>query len=165
MASSAFKRLMQEYKELTKNPPDGVIAGPISEDNFFEWEASIMGPPGTDYEGGVFNAILKFPLDYPLNPPKMIFSPPIWHPNIYENGEVCISILHPPGEDPNKYESVSERWSPVQSVEKILLSVVSMLAEPNAESGANIEASKMWRTNRRAFSERVKQDVQKSLGL
>lgn len=39
------------------------------------------------------------------------------------------------------YESVSERWSPVQSVEKILLSVVSMLAEPNVESGANIEAS------------------------
>lgn len=53
---------------------------------------------------------------------------------------VCISILHPPGDDPNMYESSSERWSPVQSVEKILLSVVSMLAEPNDESGANIEA-------------------------
>ncbi|CAG8795207.1 16860_t:CDS:1, partial [Racocetra fulgida] len=55
-------------------------------------------------------------------------------------GMVCISILHPPGDDPNMYESSSERWSPVQSVEKILLSVVSMLAEPNDESGANIEA-------------------------
>jgi ubiquitin-protein ligase len=59
---------------------------------------------------------------------------------VYPDGMVCISILHPPGDDPNMYESSSERWSPVQSVEKILLSVVSMLAEPNDESGANIEA-------------------------
>jgi hypothetical protein len=59
---------------------------------------------------------------------------------VYPDGRVCISILHPPGEDPNQYESSSERWSPVQSVEKILLSVVSMLAEPNDESGANIDA-------------------------
>jgi ubiquitin-protein ligase len=86
------------------------------------------GPPGTEYEGGLFTAIMKFPSDYPLNPPKMIFKSDMWHPNIYSNGEVCISILHPPGEDPNKYESVTERWTPVQTVEKILLSVVSMLA-------------------------------------
>jgi ubiquitin-protein ligase len=60
---------------------------------------------------------------------------------VYKDGTVCISILHPPGDDPNHYESSSERWSPVQSVEKILLSVMSMLAEPNDESGANIDAS------------------------
>lgn len=71
----------------------------------------------------------------------MRFSCRLFHPNIYPDGRVCISILHPPGEDPNMYESSSERWSPVQSVEKILLSVVSMLAEPNDESGANIDAS------------------------
>ena len=59
---------------------------------------------------------------------------------MYKDGTVCISILHPPGDDPNHYESSSERWSPVQSVEKILLSVMSMLAEPNDESGANIDA-------------------------
>ena len=75
----------------------------------------------------------------------------IFHPNgniglircliiVYKDGTVCISILHPPGDDPNHYESSSERWSPVQSVEKILLSVMSMLAEPNDESGANIDA-------------------------
>jgi len=125
----------------------------------------IMGPPGTDYEGGLFSAILKFPLDYPLNPPKMVFTCELWHPNIYPNGEVCISILHPPGEDPTHYEKITERWSPVQSVEKILLSVVSMLAEPNDESGANIEAAKMWRNDRKAYSERVKKCVRKTLGL
>ena len=64
-----------------------------------------------------------------------------FHPPVYEDGGVCISILHTPGEDPLGYELPAERWSPVQSIEKILLSVVSMLAEPNDESGANVDAS------------------------
>jgi ubiquitin-conjugating enzyme E2 G2 len=138
---AAFKRLMQEYKQMTENPPEGILAGPVSEDNFFVWEAYILGPPDTPYEGGLFKAILTFPSDYPLNPPKMRFVTPMWHPNIYTNGEVCISILHPPGEDPLHYESSSERWSPVQSIEKILISVVSMLSEPNDQSPANVEAA------------------------
>jgi len=165
MASAAFKRLMQEYKELTVNPPEGITAGPIDEDNFFEWEALIMGPTSTDYEGGLFTATLSFPYDYPLNPPKMKFVCDIWHPNVYPNGEVCISILHEPGDDPNQYESSVERWSPVQSVEKILLSVVSMLAEPNVDSPANIDAGKMWRENRKQFRDKAQQCVRKSLSL
>lgn len=48
--------------------------------------------------------------------------------SVYPDGNVCISILHTPGEDPLMYEQASERWSPVQSVEKVLLSVISMLA-------------------------------------
>lgn len=165
MTSTALKRLMQEYKELILNPPEGFTAGPISEDNFFEWEAEISGPPDTAYEGGVFTARLTFPRDYPLNPPKMVFTSEMWHPNVYKNGEVCISILHPPGEDPNHYETSAERWSPVQSVEKILISVISMLAEPNDESGANIDAAKMWRVDRDTFNKTVERTVRKSLGI
>ena len=47
---------------------------------------------------------------------------------VYADGNVCISILHTPGDDPTMYEQASERWSPVQSVEKVILSVISMLA-------------------------------------
>lgn len=75
----------------------------------------------------------------------MRFISKIFHPNIYPDGRVCISILHAPGDDPLGYETSSERWSPVQSVEKVLLSVMSMLAEPNCESPANVDAAKMWR--------------------
>ena len=82
---------------------------------------------------------MTFPKDYPLSPPVMKFTTEMYHPNsrifiiiltilVYPDGTVCISILHAPGNDPNGYEHASERWSPVQSVEKILLSVVSMLA-------------------------------------
>ena len=63
------------------------------------------------------------------------------------------------------YESSTERWSPVQSVEKILLSVVSMLAEPNDESAANVDAAKMWREDREQFKNRATRTVRKTLGL
>ncbi|XP_027713219.1 ubiquitin-conjugating enzyme E2 G2 isoform X2 [Vombatus ursinus] len=99
----------------------------MNEENFFEWEALIMGPEDTCFEFGVFPAILSFPLDYPLSPPKMRFTCEMFHPNIYPDGRVCISILHAPGDDPMGYESSAERWSPVQSVEKILLSVSQMM--------------------------------------
>ncbi|KAI4279215.1 MAG: hypothetical protein LQ337_000450 [Flavoplaca oasis] len=194
MASSlASRRLFQEYRTLTSSPPDGITAGPISEDDIFTWEALIQGPEGTPFEGGIFPAELKFPKDYPLNPPSMKFTCDIWHPNgsttpstlkglcmlrenkicmlirsdgivVYPTGLVCISILHAPGEDPNHYEQASERWSPIQSVEKILISVMSMLAEPNDESPANVEAAKMWREKRGLFEERVRKSVREGLG-
>ncbi|KAI9582310.1 hypothetical protein GQX74_015433 [Glossina fuscipes] len=181
MAGSALRRLMAEYKQLTLDPPEGIVAGPISEDNFFEWEALIAGPEGTCFEGGVFPARLIFPPDYPLSPPKMKFTCEMFHPNskfidyqkskqkiiylVFADGRVCISILHAPGDDPMGYESSAERWSPVQSVEKILLSVVSMLAEPNDESGANVDAAIMWRERREEFNQIAKRLVRKTLGL
>ena len=68
----------------------GIAAGPVTEDNFFEWEAAITGPEGTYFEDGVFIATLSFPQDYPLNPPKMKFKSELFHPNIYADGRVCI---------------------------------------------------------------------------
>merc|ERR1712029_999561 len=137
----------------------------ITEDNFFEWEAAITGPEGTYFEDGVFIATLSFPQGYPLNPPKMKFKSDLFHPNIYPDGRVCISILHPPGADPLGYESSSERWSPVQSIEKILLSVMSMVAEPNTESPANVDAAKMWRDEKDKFAEIAQNHVRLSIEM
>ena len=95
----------------------------------------------------------------------MRFTCEMFHPNIYKDGTVCISILHPPGDDPNQYESASERWSPIQSVEKILISVMSMLAEPNDESGANVDASKVWREDRGGYEREVRRCTRRVLGL
>jgi len=166
-SSTALRRLMTEYKQLTLNgAPDGMFtAGPVSEDNFFEWEALISGPTDTPFEGGVFLARLNFPADYPLSPFKMKFEPPLFHPNIYPNGEVCISILHTPGDDPHMYELSSERWSPVQSVEKVVLSVISMLAEPNLESGANIDCCKLYRDSRAEYERIVRNSIKEQLGI
>ncbi|KAL7414804.1 ubiquitin-conjugating enzyme [Mrakia frigida] len=166
-SSTALRRLMTEYRQLTSSgAPEGLFtAGPVKESNFFEWEALIHGPEDTPFEGGIFVARLSFPSDYPLNPFKMKFDPPILHPNVYASGDVCISILHAPGDDPNQYETSSERWSPVQSVEKVLLSVISMLAEPNVESGANIDCCKLYRENLPEYERRVRQAVMDQLGV
>jgi ubiquitin-conjugating enzyme E2 G1 len=87
----------------------------------------------------------------------------MWHPNVYEDGRVCISILHPPGEDEfNSQESADERWRPILGVEQILISVLSMLSDPNDESPANLDAAVMWRNDRLAFKKRVRQVVRKS---
>uniref|UniRef100_A0A674HJ01 Cell division cycle 34, ubiqiutin conjugating enzyme n=46 Tax=Neoaves TaxID=3078114 RepID=A0A674HJ01_TAEGU len=90
-------------------------------------------------------ARLRFPIDYPYSPPAFRFLTKMWHPNIYETGDVCISILHPPVDDPQSGELPSERWNPTQNVRTILLSVISLLNEPNTFSPANVDASVMYR--------------------
>ncbi|KAH1159104.1 hypothetical protein GLYMA_11G140900v4 [Glycine max] len=141
MASQASLLLQKQLKDLCKNPVDGFSAGLVDETNIFEWSVTIIGPPDTLYEGGFFNAIMSFPSNYPNSPPSVKFTSEIWHPNVYPDGRVCISILHPPGEDPNGYELASERWTPVHTVESIVLSIISMLSSPNDESPANVEAA------------------------
>merc|ERR1711868_51301 len=143
MAGSALKRLMAEHRQLMANPPEALVAGPKNDDNYFEWDANILGPEDTCFEYGVFKATLTFPKDYPMSPPKMRFISDICHPNVYADGRVCISILHPPGDDPMGYESATERWSPVQ----------------------NVDAAKLWRDQRASFLHRAKQSVKASLNL
>ena len=106
---------------------------------------------------------MTFPKDYPNNPPKMKFISEIWHPNVYKTGDVCISILHPPGEDEFGYECASERWNPIHTVESILLSVIAMLSAPNDESPANVDAAVEWRNNKEEFKKKVKRCVRKSI--
>eukprot|EP01099_Mayorella_cantabrigiensis_P006746 TRINITY_DN573_c0_g1_i1.p1 TRINITY_DN573_c0_g1~~TRINITY_DN573_c0_g1_i1.p1 ORF type:complete len:168 (-),score=35.42 TRINITY_DN573_c0_g1_i1:152-655(-) len=154
--------LQKQLKELTKHPVEGFSAGLVDDDNLFEWRVMILGPQDTLYEGGFFEAILTFPPDYPNLPPKMKFTTEIWHPNVYTTGEVCISILHPPEEDKYGYENLGERWRPIHTVESILLSVISMLSDPNDQSPANIDAAKEWREQKDVFKKKVSRCVRRS---
>ena len=105
---------------------------------------------------------MSVPQDYPNKPPTVRFVSEMWHPNVYADGRVCISILHSPGDDPMGYEQASERWSPVQTVETIMLSIISMLSSPNDESPANIDAAKQFREDFPGFRKKVAQCVRKS---
>ena len=158
--------LMRQLRELTKHPVEGFSAGLVEEDNPYEWEICIIGPPDTPYEGGFFNARMTFPLEYPNMPPKLIFTSDFWHPNVYgtgdRKGEVCISILHAPGEDQYGYEQASERWLPIHSVESILISVISMLSSPNTDSPANPDAAKEFRDDPVTFKKKCGRVVRKS---
>mmetsp|Transcript_477 Transcript_477/g.1940 ORF Transcript_477/g.1940 Transcript_477/m.1940 type:complete len:166 (+) Transcript_477:171-668(+) len=162
MSDQAVLLLRKQLKELSRNPIEGFSAGLIDDSNVFEWEIMIMGPPDTMYEGGFFRAKMVFPKDYPNNPPSVQFVSEMWHPNVYDDGKVCISILHSPGDDPLGYEQANERWSPVQTVETIMLSIISMLSSPNDESPANIDAAKQFREDLPGFRKKVSQCVRKS---
>ncbi|VDD97325.1 unnamed protein product [Enterobius vermicularis] len=153
--------LKKQLSEILRVPVDGFSAG-LQGDDIYKWEVLVMGPPDTLYEGGFFRAVLEFPKEYPQRPPKMRFLSEIWHPNIDKEGNVCISILHEPGDDRWGYEKPEERWLPVHTVETILLSVISMLADPNHESPANVDAAKMQRENFPEFKKRVAACVRKS---
>jgi len=161
MSTQAVARLQKELKELTKNPVEGFKVELADEASLFEWKVYIQGPPGTDFEGGIFKASMTFPEDYPNSPPKMKFTSDFWHPNVYPDGTVCISILHLP--DPmNEQEREEETWRPIQTVESILVSVCSMLADPNFSSPANVDASVELRKKPAEYKKRIIKIVEKS---
>jgi len=161
MSTQATARLQKELKELMKNPVEGFKVELLDESNLFEWQVYISGPPGTDFESGIFKALMSFPEDYPNAPPKMKFVSDIWHPNVYPDGGVCISILHTP--DPmNSQERAEETWRPIQTVESILVSVCSMLADPNFSSPANVDASVELRKKPQDYKRRIHKLVEKS---
>jgi ubiquitin-conjugating enzyme E2 G1 len=137
----AIKRLGLEYKKYMKDPYSLYILS--MDDNLLEWNFTIFGPEDTLYEGGIFTGIISFTINYPNKAPKVKFNN-IIHPNIYKSGEVCISILHD-GEDNYGYEKINERWSPAQNVNSIMLSIISMLSDPNFDSPANIDATVLWK--------------------
>eukprot|EP00978_Attheya_sp_CCMP212_P034442 scaffold144165_cov54-Attheya_sp.AAC.1 len=166
MTDYGSELLRRQLADLAKNPIDLVSVGLTDDNNVYDWEILIMGPDGTLYEGGFFKARLVFPPDFPNMPPTMTFVSDMWHPNVYADGKVCISILHPPGEDAmNSQETAMERWRPILGVEQILISVISILSDPNDESPANLDAAVMWRNDRTAFKKKVRQVVRKSQEL
>jgi ubiquitin-conjugating enzyme E2 D/E len=114
---SEIKRLNKELAELKKNGIPNISAGPSS-DNIFEWVAIIEGPIGTPYEGGIFNLNISIPTNYPFKPPIVIFTTKIYHPNINSTGSICLDIL-------------KNQWSPALTISKILLSICSLLSDPN----------------------------------
>lgn len=147
----ALKRLATELKKILAEPNYNYSVEPT--DDFLIWDFIIIGPQDTIYEGGIFKGHIVFPKNYPISPPKVYFKHMI-HPNVFPSGEVCISILHE-GSDIYSYEKDYERWSPLQGVNSIMLSIISMLSDPNFESPANTDYSVMWRDKYETYCEMI----------
>ncbi|ELA47619.1 hypothetical protein VCUG_00942 [Vavraia culicis subsp. floridensis] len=156
--SSAF--LHKEFKRTKDNPSFsiGLVEGSI-----YTWEVIILGPSNTLYENGIFKAIMQFPENYPDSPPKFRFVSDMWHPNIDKDGNVCISILHEPGDDMYEYECVAERWMPVRNPESVILSIVALLNWPNSDSPANLDAAREFREDKILYDKKVLRLTQKTL--
>eukprot|EP00116_Pleurobrachia_bachei_P009121 sb/3469383/ len=166
---STLKSLQKEYKDLQRDKVEGCVLWLEDDSNLLSWQVGIFGPPDTIFQGAYFKAVLSFPLDYPFSPPCIKFISDIWHPNVYPNGTVCISILHPPTVDEVSGELPSERWNPTRTVRSVLISVASMLNSPNINSPANVDAAVMYRkwhsNNDNTYVERIKHLIEKNKSL
>ncbi|CAK9442313.1 uncharacterized protein LODBEIA_P60560 [Lodderomyces beijingensis] len=162
-SKSAAAILQRQFKDLTdpkKRIPSFHIE--LDDDNIFLWNIGVMVlNPDSLYHGGYFKGQMRFPPDFPFSPPSFRFTPAIYHPNIYRDGRLCISILHQGG-DPTSDEPESETWSPAQTVESVLISIISLLDDPNGNSPANIDASVEFRKNFEEYKKKVQKEVEKS---
>merc|ERR1712100_444133 len=150
------KLLQNQLKKVLTEPVEGFTAELVDDSSMFEWRIFIEGPPDSPFFGGIYELRMSFPPAYPMEPLTLRFISEFWHPNVYKNGTVCISILHPPGEDAMSGELPEERWLPTQTPTTVILSVMSMLTDPNFSSPANVDASVEWRNNFSHYKERLK---------
>ncbi|ELQ41173.1 ubiquitin-conjugating enzyme [Pyricularia oryzae Y34] len=111
--------------------------------------AVIIGPGDTPFEDGTFRLVMHFEEQYPNKPPSVKFISQMFHPNVYATGELCLDILQ-------------NRWSPTYDVAAILTSIQSLLNDPNTGSPANVEASNLYKDNRKEYIKRVRETVEKS---
>ncbi|AAQ15703.1 ubiquitin-conjugating enzyme E2, putative [Trypanosoma equiperdum] len=118
--------------------------------DLLEWEAGIPGKPGTPFEGGEFRLFLHFSEDYPTKPPKCVFNPVLFHPNVYPSGTVCLSILNE-----------EKDWRPSITIKQILLAIQELLDNPNINDPAQEEPFRVYTRDRQEYEERVRQEVAK----
>jgi len=132
------RRIQKEYQDLAKDAPDNCSAGPRG-DNMFIWDGTIVGPSDSPYVGGIFNLEIHFPSDYPFKPPKVIFTTKIYHPNINANGGICLDIL-------------KDQWSPALTISKTLLSICSLLTDPNPKDPLVPEIADLYIRDRETYN-------------
>jgi ubiquitin-conjugating enzyme E2 D/E len=146
----SLKRIQKELKDLEREPPSNCSAGPI-DDNLYHWKGTIMGPTESPYEGGLFWLDIHFPIDYPFKPPKIKFDTYIYHPNIHNNGSICLDIL-------------KNQWSPALTISKVLLSISSLLTEPNPEDPLVSEIADLYKNEYEKYYKKAKEYTEKYAG-
>ena len=138
---STLSRLNKELEELTNNPPTNCSAGMV-DDDIFQWQATILGPQGSPYEGGIFYLRINFPQDYPFKPPNVSFITRIYHCNINSSGSICLDIL-------------KEQWSPALTISKVLLSICSLMDDQNPQDPLVLDAANLYNEDREKFIARA----------
>ncbi|KAF3002448.1 Ubiquitin-conjugating enzyme E2 11 [Curvularia kusanoi] len=128
--STVAQRLQKELMDIMMKPTPGITAFP-SDADITTWTATIDGPADTPYAGLVFKLSMEFANNYPYSPPTVLFKTPIYHPNVDFSGRICLDIL-------------KDKWSAIYNIGTVLLSLQSLLGEPNNSSPLNGQAAELW---------------------
>ena len=137
------KRITKELEEMRKEPPSNCSAGPLYND-ILNWEATIIGPAESPYAGGIFNLQINFTEKYPFKPPKVKFVTRIFHPNINSHGSICLDILN-------------VNWSPALTITKLLLSISSLLTDPNPKDPLVKSVADMYLYRRDEYNKKARE--------
>ncbi|TQV91112.1 hypothetical protein V2A60_008081 [Cordyceps javanica] len=158
----AQKRLMQEHGPLER---ERWLTIDMDEQNLFKWRIGLwVVNPDSVFYGAYLRSEMRFPHDYPYQPPTFRFlTQGITHPNVYPDGNLCISILHKPGDDEQSGEKANERWNVLHGVESVLRSVLLLMDDPEINSPANVDASVLYRDERPKYDALAKDVVARSL--
>ena len=132
-------RILEEYKQIKQENLSHISAGLIDDSNIYKWKATIHGPDDTPYRNGIFELLIDIPENYPFGPPQIRFNTPIYHPNINKYGSICLDIL-------------KDAWSPVLTISKVLLSICSLLSDPNPDDPLVKEIAKLYIENREKYN-------------
>ena len=143
-------RLSSDLRALQADSPAGCSASPVSDDNLFVWNATIVGPDESPWEGGIYSLKLQFPDQYPDKAPRVRFVTEMFHPNIFPDGNLCLDIIQ-------------DKWKPIYTVATILTSIQSLLCDPNNDSPANADAARMLVNDPKEYKKRVRRLAQKSV--
>ncbi|XP_040110584.1 ubiquitin-conjugating enzyme E2 D1 isoform X1 [Oryx dammah] len=148
----ALKRIQKELSDLQRDPPAHCSAGPVGDDCKLYSLARILLPlivqPDSAYQGGVFFLTVHFPTDYPFKPPKIAFTTKIYHPNINSNGSICLDILR-------------SQWSPALTVSKVLLSICSLLCDPNPDDPLVPDIAQIYKSDKEKYNRHAREWTQK----
>jgi ubiquitin-conjugating enzyme E2 D len=132
-------RIQRELKDLKNNPPLNCSAGPIDDEELYVWQATIIGPEGSPFENGLFKLKIEFPTDYPFKAPKIAFTTKIYHCNINSQGGICLDIL-------------KDQWSPALTINKVLLSICSLMNDPNPDDPLRPEIAEIYKRDRKTYN-------------
>ncbi|CAG9465546.1 unnamed protein product [Pedinophyceae sp. YPF-701] len=135
-SAAVSRRLQQELMQLMMSGEKGLSAFPCG-DNIMDWTGTIEGAEGTPYAGQKYKLELQFSAEYPFKPPNVRFATPCYHPNVdWASGTICLDIL--------RDQSTGGQWSAAYSVKTVLVSIQSLLGDPNPASPLNAEAARLW---------------------
>lgn len=134
--SASSSRLLKELlqcKKMVRGADNIETLQPIDEDELYHWTGTIMGPTHTPYRGRELNLDIKIPPEYPLKPPTVRFTTPVFHPNVrFETGEICLDILQ-------------QQWSPAWTLRTVLVAILALLESPEPDSPLNVDAARLIR--------------------